>query len=194
MCLALIALSVRADLPLIIAANRDEFHARASEPARRWTEPEGLVAGRDALAGGTWLGVTRTGRAGLVTNFHDPGAYRAEALSRGQLLLDYLGETCTPAAFGQALGGSAAQYNGFNLLFGAAGDWFCLSNRGADPLRRLEPGIHGLGNRLLNSPEPKLDAARSRFFADAIDHVHFRADRPARAGLCGAEGLQNFFS
>jgi uncharacterized protein with NRDE domain len=165
MCLALIALGVRPDLPLVIAANRDEFHDRASEPAHRWATPQGLLAGRDAVAGGTWLGVTAAGRAGLITNFHDPGGHRADALSRGRLLLDYLAGSAAPAAFGAALADRSADYNGFNLLFGEGDAWYCVANRGSTRLRRLEHGIHGLGNRLLNEPVPKLDAARSRFAA-----------------------------
>ncbi len=166
MCLALIARDAHPDAALIIAANRDEFHARASEPAHFWERPGGLLAGRDAVAGGTWLGVTRGGRFALVTNFHEPGAARSEAPSRGDLPVGYLVGKERATDYVAALRPRAAQFNGFNLLLGGRDAALCLSNRDPEPLRRIAPGgVHGLGNRLLDSAEPKLDAARERFSA-----------------------------
>jgi len=166
MCLALIAVAAHPELVLIVAANRDEFHARASTAASRWNDPPGVLAGRDLVAGGTWLGVTATGRYALVTNFHDPGSHRDDALSRGQLPLDFLAGSDSPRAHATARAGDAAAYNGFNLLLGDRSGAVCLSNRDDPALRRIAAGgVHGLGNRLLDSSEPKLDIARARFSA-----------------------------
>jgi uncharacterized protein with NRDE domain len=168
-CLALIARDAHPEAVLIIAANRDEFHARASEPAHFWTSPAGLLAGRDAVAGGTWLGVTRAARFALVTNFHEPGATRTDAPSRGDLPLDYLAGEQEPDDYIATLQPGIRHYNGFNLMLGDRGTALCLSNRDVEPLRRIAAGgVHGLGNRLLDSAEPKLDAARSRF-AELLD-------------------------
>lgn len=165
-CLALIARDAHPELALIVAANRDEFHARASEPVHAWNDPPGLLAGRDAVAGGTWLGVMRDGRFALVTNFHEPGATRSDAPSRGQLPLAFLAGTAPAAAYAENLSARAGEYNGFNLLCGDLQGALCLSNRDPQPLRPIAPGgVHGLGNRLLDSPEPKLDAARAGFSA-----------------------------
>lgn len=166
MCLALIARDAHPEAALIIAANRDEFHARASEPAHFWERPASLLAGRDAVAGGTWLGVTRTARFALVTNFHEPGATRNDAPSRGDLPLAFLAGDASATTYLAALQPEMGRYNGFNLLLGDADTALCLSNRDPEPLRRIASGgVHGLGNRLLDSSEPKLDAARSRFTA-----------------------------
>jgi uncharacterized protein with NRDE domain len=165
-CLALIARDAHPELALVVAANRDEFHARASEPVHLWDDPPGLLAGRDAVAGGTWLGVMRDGRFALVTNFHEPGATRSDAPSRGQLPLAFLAGTAPAAACAATLAARAGEYNGFNLLFGDLNGALCLSNRDPQPLRPIAPGgVHGLGNRLLDRPEPKLDAARAGFGA-----------------------------
>ena len=166
MCLALIARDAHPEAALIIAANRDEFHARASEPAHRWTSPEGVIAGRDAVAGGTWLGVTPSARFALVTNFHEPGRTRDDAPSRGDLPVGFLAGQDPAQGYVATLRPMAPRYNGFNLLLGDPDSALCLSNRDPEPLRRIASGgVHGLGNRLLDSAEPKLDAARSRFTA-----------------------------
>jgi uncharacterized protein with NRDE domain len=163
-CLALIARDAHPELALIVAANRDEFHDRASEPAHVWDDPPGLLAGRDAVAGGTWLGVNRRGRFALVTNFHEPGAGRSEAPSRGQLPLAFLASSATADTYASALATTTFRYNGFNLLLGNLAGALCLSNRDSKPLRKITAGgVHGLGNRLLDSREPKLDTARTRF-------------------------------
>ncbi|MDX1594915.1 MAG: NRDE family protein [Gammaproteobacteria bacterium] len=164
MCLALIARDAHPEAALIVAANRDEFHARASEPARFWDDPPDLLAGRDAVAGGTWFGVTRNGRFALVTNYHEPGATRDDAPSRGDLPIGYLAGDRDPAAHVASLQPTIGRYNGFNLLLGDPGQAFCLSNRDPEPVRTIAAGgVHGLGNRLLDSAEPKLDAARAGF-------------------------------
>ena len=69
MCLAVLALHALPGIPVLIAANRDEFHARPTHPAAQWADAPGLYAGRDGLAGGSWMGVTAQGRFALVTNF-----------------------------------------------------------------------------------------------------------------------------
>lgn len=166
MCLALVAREAHPELTLVVAANRDEYHDRASSPAAFWPGTPGLLAGRDAVAGGTWLGVTRDGRFALVTNFHEPGRTRDAAPSRGQLPLDYLAGDGPADAYAAGVVARAGAYNGFNLMFGDHARVLCVSNRDATPLRAIAPGgVHGLGNRLLDAREPKLDAARARFTA-----------------------------
>ncbi|MCU0687255.1 MAG: NRDE family protein, partial [Polyangiaceae bacterium] len=99
-----------------VAANRDEFRARPADPADWW--PEGLLAGRDREAGGTWLGVTRTGRFAALTNYRDPRARRTGLRSRGALPIAFLLDTAAPRTFLEGLRQSRADYEGFNLLVG----------------------------------------------------------------------------
>jgi uncharacterized protein with NRDE domain len=163
MCLILLALRARADAPLILAANRDEFYARPTAPAAPWPDAPHVLGGRDLREGGTWLGITRSGRWAAVTNFREPSAPRDGAPSRGHLVSRFLlGETST-AAYLEELSGEAEAYNGFNLFVGDAESVRWFSNRAVDhPLcgRPLTPGIYGLSNHLLDTPWPKVERGK----------------------------------
>ncbi len=159
MCLIVIAWKAVDDLPLIVAANRDEWRERAAQPAHWWSDPPGLLAGRDLQAGGTWMGVTRGGRFAAVTNFRDPAERRSTALSRGALVTDFLRSDQSPQAFLAGLARRAADYNGFNLIVGdGASLWYFGSREGE--ARPIEPGVHGLSNHLLDEPWPKVVRGR----------------------------------
>ena len=161
MCLAVIALNTRPDLPLLIVANRDEYHARPSAPAQPWADHPDLCAGQDLSAGGTWLGVTRSGRYGLLTNFRSPAHIIADAPSRGALVLDYLTDSHDPVHHAQSLVPHIKRYNGFNLLIGDASGCALLANRSNEPVRSLDSGLYGLSNHLLDTPWPKLTSLRA---------------------------------
>ncbi len=155
MCLILLAWKYRDDLPLVVAANRDEDFARPTAAADFWQENPEVLAGRDLSAGGTWLGTSRSGRFAAITNYRNPSDRRSEAPSRGALLTNFLRDSCSPPAYLDALQSSAQAYNGFSLLVGDRDQLWCYSNRGQEP-QALPPGIHGLSNHLLNTPWPKV--------------------------------------
>jgi uncharacterized protein with NRDE domain len=159
MCLIAIAWQARSDLPLIVAANRDEWRDRPAKPAHWWPERPELFAGRDLQAGGTWMGVTRTGRFAAVTNFRDPSDKRVTARSRGTLVTAFLVGDETPARFLSNLSASASEYNGFNLIVGNGTSLLYFSSRDGQP-RALEPGVHAISNHLMDEPWPKVVAAR----------------------------------
>lgn len=163
MCLIVAAWRVHPELPLILAGNRDEFHARPAEAADWWPEQPDLLAGRDVEAGGTWLGVTRRGRFGVVTNYRE-GSPRGGEVSRGLLLTDWLTGDEAAAGFAARLQREEQRYAGFNLLFGDTGTLRYHTNREAAS-RELEPGIHGVSNALLDTPWPKLLVTRERLGA-----------------------------
>ncbi len=159
MCLIVLAWKARADLPLVVAANRDEWRERPAEPAHWWPDHPHLLAGRDLQAGGTWMGITRAGRFAAVTNYRDPADKRSTARSRGGLVADFLRDDSSPEAFLAALAPRAAEYNGFNLIVGdGLSLWYFGSREGA--ARAIEPGIHGLSNHLLDEPWPKVVRGR----------------------------------
>ena len=158
MCLIVFAFDEHPDYQLILGANRDEFHARPTKPARFWKDHPHVLAGRDEKAGGTWMGVTRSGAWAAITNVRNPGSHDPDAPSRGRLVADYLAHEPDPSAYLEQVDADA--YNGFNLLVGTPGETRYLSNAG-NGIRPLEPGIHGLSNRLLNAPWPKVEAARA---------------------------------
>lgn len=163
MCLILVAWQVLPEYPLVVAANRDEFFARSTAHAGRWADFPHVLAGRDLEAGGTWLGVSDSGRFAAVTNVREPGAPPG-ALSRGGLTREFLTGTADPADYLSAVPGQL--FSGFNLLV-ADQDRLCyFSNRVPAP-RILSPGIYGVSNHLLDTPWPKLATAKARF-AEAL--------------------------
>ena len=166
MCLIVVGWRVDPDFPLVVAANRDEFHARPTAVATFWADAPEVIAGRDLEAGGTWLGITRGGRFAAVTNVREPGA--AKGLhSRGRLTQAFLEGRQSAADHVGLI--KMGDYSGFNLLVGDGQSlWYC-SNRGTKPLE-LAPGVYGLSNHLLDSPWPKLLTARQRF-SQALTHL-----------------------
>ncbi|MGH8703840.1 MAG: NRDE family protein [Burkholderiales bacterium] len=164
MCLIVLAWRVHPSVPLIVAANRDEFHARPAAPAQFWKEQPAILGGRDLEAMGTWMGVARSGCFAAVTNYRGAREPRAKE-SRGHLASRFLVNGAEPAAYVAGVAQRSGDYSGFNLLYADDAELWWYSNRGHGP-RRLEPGIYGLGNFLLDSPEVAESKAR---FAHAID-------------------------
>src|SRR5688572_25888211 len=160
MCLIVLAWRLRPDLPLIVAANRDEFHARPAAPAAFWDDHPEILAGRDLEARGTWMGVSRNGRFAAVTNFRGAKEQRATE-SRGALVSRFLANGSTPTQYVDHV--KSSLYSGFNLLASDGKELWWMSNRGGEP-RRLEPGIYGLGNTLLDAPE--VDGVKRSFAAE----------------------------
>ncbi len=167
MCIAYLSLG-HPDWPLLIAANRDEFHARPSAAAGPWPGRPDLLAGRDLQAGGTWLGWTTQGRYALLTNYREPGHHvPAGAPSRGVLVRDYLLGTACASDHARVIASRADDWAGFNLILGDARQAWYLGNRGAARTPRcLAPGRYVLSNHLLDTPWPK--ATRLRLALDAL--------------------------
>lgn len=163
MCLLFLCQGVHQDWPLILLANRDEFHARPTRAAQFWRDAPALLAGRDLQRGGTWLGVTRSGRFAALTNFREPSRPSGKR-SRGDIVRDYLTGPLDAQRFAERLQGMATQFDGFNLLFGDRRATLWLSNRGGEP-RRLGTGIYGLSNHLLETPWPKVTHGKRRLAA-----------------------------
>ena len=165
MCLIVLAWEASPATRLAVAANRDEFFARRTAPAVWWADAPEVLAGRDLEAGGTWLGVTRKGRFAALTNFRDASAPRKDgAPSRGALAADFLRGDGAAADYVAAVQPGAGRYHGFNLLVSDGAELWSFSNAEGDPVR-LGPGVRGLSNHLLETPWPKVIAARSRLEA-----------------------------
>lgn len=152
MCLILFAWHQHPDYPLIIAANRDEFHQRPTASLSPWQDAP-ILAGRDLEAGGTWLGVNRQGSLAAVTNIRNPAA-EPGCLSRGQLTSDFLRSGRNAAAFAKNLQNNVADYSGFNLLLHDGEELWYASTQSTP--ERLSAGLFGLSNATLNSPWPKV--------------------------------------
>jgi uncharacterized protein with NRDE domain len=165
MCVIFLACDVHPKHPLIVLANRDEFYNRPTAAAGRWDDHPHVTAGRDLVAGGTWLGVTDGGKFAAVTNYRDPNSLTG-TLSRGRLVADFLIGDEAAETYIDRVAENEFRYSGFNLLVGeiAGGksELFYFSNRGGR-VEKLEPGIYGLSNHLLNTAWPKVSTGIQRF-------------------------------
>lgn len=159
MCLVLVAVDPHGDVPIVVAANRDERHDRPADALDWWHDRPGILAGRDRVAGGTWFGVASDGRFATVLNDHrfEPPA---GAPSRGELVPGFL-ESGQPQAWMDRLSADRQRYAGFHLLGGGpAGLKYCASVARAPVL--LGPGVHTVDNAGLDIDDPRSHRARSR--------------------------------
>jgi len=165
------------DGPLLtLAANRDEFFRRTAEPVSWWHDAPTVLAGRDLVGGGTWLGMSRDGRFAALTNYRAPHEMRADAPTRGTLVSDWLSGTAngsvngthaTPLDYLRHVARTGDIYNGFNLLVGdwtrRELAWYCNRSSAAPAL--LAPGTHGISNAVLDTAWPKLVKKRAELGA-----------------------------
>lgn len=156
MCIILLAVNSHPRYKLILAANRDEYYDRPTARAAFWEEAPEVIAGRDLQGGGTWLGLTRTGRICAVTNYRDPASRREDARSRGLLVSRFLLGRQTARDYLAAVLREGDTYNGFNLIAGTGEDLYWASNRSDQGVHRIGRGVHGLSNHLLDTPWPKV--------------------------------------
>jgi uncharacterized protein with NRDE domain len=164
MCLILIANQYSSAYPLVIAANRDEFYARATREAGFWSEDSrsaDLLAGKDLTMGGTWIGMHRSGRIAAVTNIRDPAISVTGRRSRGQLTVNFLLASSTPLDYLRTVQKQMLYFAGFNLLVGDLNSLAYL-NSDSGKLRELEAGIYGLSNGRLDDPWPKVNRGKQQ--------------------------------
>jgi uncharacterized protein with NRDE domain len=140
--------------PLLLIANRDEFYARPTAPLHWWQDAP-ILAGRDLQAGGTWLGISRSGRLAALTNHRDPAKQRADAPSRGELVSTFLQTDISAEDYLCALAELAADYNPFNLLVFDGARLMGLESRHAKVMA-MQPGIGAVSNADFLTPWPKL--------------------------------------
>ena len=159
MCLIALSWQPEQPHPLVLIANRDEFHARPTAPLQFWDDAPDILAGRDLQQGGTWLGVQARRAFAALTNYRQPDA-PAGSRSRGHLVADFLRGRTGALEYAREVAQQADRYDGFNLLLGDGRQLVYFGNRaGAEP-QVLGPGTYGLSNAELDSPWPKLQAAR----------------------------------
>jgi uncharacterized protein with NRDE domain len=171
MCLILFALDAHPAYKLVLAANRDEFTARPTHKAHWWHYYPDVLGGLDLEAGGTWLGITKGGRLTALTNFRDIANISPDAPSRGELTHTFLTHPHVPVSdFAARLERKGTQYNGFNILWGDVGaeepELFWYSNTISDTYKRtvtkIQRGVHGLSNALLDTPWFKVEHGKAR--------------------------------
>lgn len=214
MCLIVFAYKVDPDYPLILAANRDEYYARETKHCHWWEDQPQLLAGKDLVAGGTWMGMHQEGRFAAITNFRTGGDKTKYANSRGDLTKGFLLGTDSAENYLRTLTQSAEEYAGFNLLLGDQTGLYYFSNRSennhdknqdkdthesqevdqhkdthgnqegnTNPWRKLEPGIYGLSNHLLDTPWPKVIRSKNNFTTFINNRTRPAADHKALINL-----------
>ncbi len=142
------------DIPLLLIGNRDEFYARPARPLH-WWETDGILAGKDLQAGGTWLGVSQSGRLAALTNYRAPSDMRSTAPSRGALVPDFLTSRLDVATFLKDLTPRVSDYNPFNLLVFDGQRLMGLESRNAKSFD-INPGVGAVSNADFQTPWPKL--------------------------------------
>jgi uncharacterized protein with NRDE domain len=147
------------DNPLLLVANRDEFYARPTAALHGWADAP-ILAGRDLQAGGTWLGVSRSGRLAALTNFRDPAMMRSDAPSRGELVSGFLCADVSSSDYLRQLQGQAARYNPFNLLVFDGLTLMGLQSRDAR-IVAMAPGVGAVSNADFHTPWPKQSQLRT---------------------------------
>jgi uncharacterized protein with NRDE domain len=158
MCLIVIALGVAPRYPLIVAANRDEQHARPAAGAAWWPEQPQLLGGRDLRAGGTWLAVDRRGRFAAVTNVRD-AQRRQGPRSRGVLVADFVAGHASAQRQAAVVARDGADFGAFNLLLYDGRELWFASNR-ADAAH-LSAGLHAFSNAPAGVDWAKTASARA---------------------------------
>lgn len=158
-----------------MAANRDEYYSRPSKAADFWASNSEILSGLDlenGKEGGTWLGVTKMGKLAAITNYLE-GKLNPDAQGRGSLVSNYLMDRdLDSVSYLKKVSTEGHLYNGFNLLtaeFTAKEDIVCYyGNRGSAQPIRLNPGIYGLSNSLLETPWRKVCHGK-RLFSSVVE-------------------------
>jgi len=154
-CLIFFSIQQHPTYKLIVAGNRDEFYNRKTAAANYWSDYPQVLGGRDLEAMGTWLGMTKSGKLSMLTNYRDPQNINPAAPSRGQLVSDYLLEDVSPKDYLTNIEKKGKLYNGFNLLAGTPDEFWYYSNY-KDGVTSIAPGFYGISNHLLETPWPKV--------------------------------------
>lgn len=168
MCTIAVMRSLHPRYPLLVAANRDEFYSRgAVAPAAlgRTRGGDVIVAGRDALAGGSWMGATARGFFVGVTNQRTGFPSIPGRRSRGEVVRAALLDGTVEGVVALLARTDASQFNPFNLIFGDASDVrvaYARDNPASIEVHALGAGTHVLTNdRIGSALFPKAGRARA---------------------------------
>lgn len=147
MCTLSVSFGVFSRYPLVVAANRDEFYERPSEPPHTLSNEPVIFGPRDARAGGTWTGVNEHGVYAALTNISGVSPRDGARRSRGLLVMEALRQRSAHHA-ARALSGAAAPgaFNPFQAVVCDGAALFLVKYLGAPEIVRLEAGMHVFSN------------------------------------------------
>lgn len=161
MCLIVFAYKSHQNYKFIFAANRDEFYERPAEQADFWKDRPDLLGGKDLKAGGTWMGITKFGRFAAITNYRDLAKIKENAPTRGLLVTDFLLSNLSSEEYYDEVKNNLSDYNSFNLILGDINNLYYFSTH-TDGLRKLDSGVYGLSNAVLDTPWPKVENSKKQ--------------------------------
>ncbi len=164
MCLILFSYAKHPHYKLVLASNRDEFYARPTLPLAKWSGKKTFWAGKDIQNNGSWMGITKDLRIAAITNYRDPSLIKKDAPSRGLLVRNYLESNQLPFDYLNEIKPTAVNYNGFNLIAGDRDELYYFSNV-SGKIEKIVPGLHGLSNRFLDTPWPKVKNGKEKLAA-----------------------------
>jgi uncharacterized protein with NRDE domain len=167
MCLIAFHWRPEGPVPLLVAANRDEFYERPTAPLA-WWEGGRILAGQDLWSGGTWMGVSRDGRFAALTNFREAQRSNQDRPSRGFIPMRFLDVGGGVSDFLTWVRKEAPRYAPFNILVYDGVDLLGYESRHGRELRFL-PGIHGFSNGDFDEPWPKVEAIKAGLAAGSDD-------------------------
>jgi uncharacterized protein with NRDE domain len=166
MCTLALYTRVIPELPVLVAANRDEFLDRPTAAPQVLSHQPWVVAGQDLVAGGTWLGLNEKGVVVGLLNRRSASPPDPSLESRGLLCLRAL--QCEDLAEIESMlkGEDGSRYNSFTLLAASRERALVAVPRGrAMRLTDLAPGLHLLTNLEVDDPTCPRIAASHRMFA-----------------------------
>ncbi|WP_227936260.1 NRDE family protein [Alkalihalobacillus deserti] len=163
MCLLAMAFNVHPTYRMIVCGNRDEVFSRLTKRPHYWEEDQNVLAGKDLLKGGTWMGVNRNGKMAAVTNVREvrQATMGKAENSRGKLVSDFLTAPVSVDNYMRQLEESDVEYQGYNLIFGQEDNWYYMSNRSVKT--KLKQGIHVVSNADLQTDWPKTVRVKEKF-------------------------------
>lgn len=167
MCTIFVAYKMHPKYDLIYLGNRDEFKERKTSVSQFYDQ---ILMGKDLKKGGTWMGITKTGKFTCLTNYRDMHLEKEFETSRGQITLDYLMSSKSPLDYIKQLRLTKQSYKGYNILLGDVNGLYYYSNINDDP-QTLEPGVYGLSNHFLNTPWYKVSRGKKQLTDLLYDEI-----------------------
>ncbi len=160
MCLIAFAWHAHPRWPLVLIANRDEFHARPAAPAGFLVDAPDVCGGIDLRAGGSWLLVTKKRRLAAITNVRVGLSPEVAPRSRGELVKAFATSDTSAADFIAGIASHAHEFGRFNLLLGDGQELHCVGNHPRFHTQEVAPGLHALSNAGLDTQWPKTRRAQ----------------------------------
>ncbi len=174
MCLVVFSINNHPIYKFIAIANRDEFYKRPTQKLHWWND-DNILAGKDLKAGGTWMGVTKNGKFGALTNFRSPAEMDVNKKTRGEIVSDYLTSDLPIESFLTNLQ-QKNNYNGYNLILFDSERVAYFSNK-QNSVHFLEEGTYAVSNALLDTPWEKLAVAKKEINDIIENETVFNAEK-----------------